>query len=117
MPQIKKKMIEDKAQRVNIKSKRKRTLFRKAIEVSQLCSIDILIIIRDNETNKLIEYSSGKSDSELFSINEAIKSKMCGKYTSIYYNDNSYNNLTPLYKLNAIEKNNTKRIEEAEMAL
>ena len=115
--QNQKKTIEDKVQRINIKSKRKRTLLRKAIEVSQLCSLDILIIIRDNETSKLIEYSSGKSDDQLFTFNEAVRSKMCGKYMPIYYNDNSYNHLTPCYKLKAMERNNTKRIEEAEMAL
>ena len=54
-----KSAIEDKVSRVNIKSKRKRTLLRKAIEVSRLCSLDILIIIRDNETRKIYEYNSG----------------------------------------------------------
>ena len=98
-----KKTIEDKAQRINIKSKRKRTLLRKAIEVSQLCSLDILIIIRDKETNKIIEYSSGKHDTELFSLNEAVRTKMSGQYIPIYYNDNSYKHLTPCYKLRAIE--------------
>ena len=54
-----KEVIEDKAKRINLKSKRKRTLIRKAIEVSQMCELDILILIQDRETNKLIEYNSG----------------------------------------------------------
>ena len=108
-----KKTIEDKAQRINIKSKRKRTLLRKAIEVSQLCSLDILIIIRDKETNKIIEYGSGKNDTEQFSLNEAIRAKMSGQYLPIYYNDTSYKHLTPCYKLKAMEKD-LKNLDEAE---
>ena len=58
--------IEDKQQRINVKSKRKRTLIRKAIEISKLCSLDILLIIKDEETKKIIEYNSGRSQPELF---------------------------------------------------
>ena len=64
----KKRAIEDKSNRINVKSKRKRTLLRKAIEVSQLCGLDIFIMIRDNETKKLMEYSSGKIEGELFTF-------------------------------------------------
>ena len=72
-----KKIIENKAQRINIKSKRKRTLLRKAIEVSQLCDLDILILIRDRETNKITEYNSGKYDQPkpLFTLRDAVESK------------------------------------------
>ena len=42
---IRKEVIEDKAKRINLKSKRKRTLIRKAIEVSQMCELEILILI------------------------------------------------------------------------
>ena len=76
----KKKVIEDKANRINIKSKRKRTLLRKAIEVSQLCCLDILIVIRDTESNKIIEYNSGKIGDKLFTFQEANISKLSGKY-------------------------------------
>ena len=51
--------IQDKSLRVNTKSKRKRTLIRKAIEVSKLCNLDILIVIKDDETDKIIEFNSG----------------------------------------------------------
>ena len=71
-----KSAIEDKVSRVNIKSKRKRTLLRKAIEVSRLCSLDILIIIRDNETRKIYEYNSGKEDSKLFTLQKAVEAKI-----------------------------------------
>ena len=74
------KTIEDKQQRINIKSKRKRTLLRKAIEVSQKCSLDILIVIRDNETNKVYEYNSGNIETDLFTLLEATRTKHSGAY-------------------------------------
>ena len=69
---VRKEVIEDKAKRINLKSKRKRTLIRKAIEVSQMCELDILILIQDRETNKLIEYNSGGLQKAIFTISEAI---------------------------------------------
>ena len=74
------KTIDNKQQRINIKSKRKRTLVRKAIEVSQMCSLDILIIIRDNETNKVYEYNSGNIETDLFTLLEATRTKQSGAY-------------------------------------
>ena len=64
-------VIDDKQQRINTKSKQKRTLIRKAIEVSKMCSLDILIVIRDKETNKLYEYNSGKPTDSLFTFLKA----------------------------------------------
>ena len=90
--------IEDKALRVNIKSKRKRTLLRKAIEVSKLCNLQILIIIQDNESNKIIEYNSGKSQLDHFSLERAIQIKQSNAFSHIFYNDTSYNDLTPNQK-------------------
>ena len=92
---VEKRAIEDKVSRVNIKSKRKRTLLRKAIEVSQLCSLDILIIIRDNETRKIYEYNSGKEDHKLFTLQKAVQAKIHDQYFSIVYNDTNYDNLIP----------------------
>ena len=63
-----KNVIEDKAKRTNLKSKRKRTLFRKAIEVSQMCQLDIFIAIHDRETRKVYQYNSGGVDTDPFSI-------------------------------------------------
>lgn len=73
---IQKNPVEDKDKRTNIKSKRKRTLIRKAIEISQLCSLDILIVIQDSENNKVIEYNSGATIDAMFTIQRAIEAKM-----------------------------------------
>ena len=51
-PQI--QWIKDKSKRQNHKSKRVRTLIRKAIEVSQMCDLDILIVVKDREFDKII---------------------------------------------------------------
>lgn len=53
-PQI--QMVKDKIKRINLKSKRKRTLIKKAIEVSHMCNLDIFIIINDRDCDKVIQY-------------------------------------------------------------
>ena len=90
-------IIDDKQQRINTKSKRKRTLIRKGIEVSQKCSLDILIVIRDKETNKIYEYNSGKPTDALFTFLEVSKLHQAQGYHSIVYTDMSYDALTPSY--------------------
>ena len=67
----KKNKIEDRIKRTNLKSKRKRTLIRKAIEVSQLCDLDIMILIQDRDTRKIIEYNSGGIDKQIFTFDDA----------------------------------------------
>ena len=96
--------IEDKTQRINIKSKRKRTLIRKAIEMSQLCSLEILIVIKDRETSKIIEYNSGKCEAEQFTIDAAIKAKSLDSFICTVYNDTSYDHLIPSNKLKVPER-------------
>lgn len=54
-----KEAIDDKLKRINLKSKRKRTLLKKIIEMSQMCKLEMLLIIHDAEMNKIIEYNSG----------------------------------------------------------
>ena len=54
--------VQDKVYRINIKSKRKRTLLRKAIEISKMCQLEIHIVIKDRETQKIIEYCSGEDE-------------------------------------------------------
>ena len=51
-------MIGDKNKRINLKSKRTRTLFRKAIEVSKMCNLDVFILINDRDTLRVTEYNS-----------------------------------------------------------
>ena len=53
-----KTLIEDKLKRINYKSKRTRTLIRKAIEVSQMCDLDVLLVLHDREFDKITQYNS-----------------------------------------------------------
>lgn len=66
-----KQIIQDKAKRINLKSKRTRTLIRKAIEVSQMCNLDIHIVLKDRDFNKVIEYNSISNDGFIFTIDHA----------------------------------------------
>ena len=45
--------INDRMKRINLKSKRLRNLIKKAIELSQMCDIDISLVLRDREMNKV----------------------------------------------------------------
>lgn len=71
----KKQLIDDKLKRINLKSKRKKTLIKKAIEISQMCQVDILLVIQDNEMKRLTEYNSGvnKTDGGLFTLECALQ--------------------------------------------
>ena len=70
-------MPETEAKRINLKSKRKRTLLRKAIEISQLsCELDIFILIRDNQSKKIYQYNSGGINKEPFDISKAVAALM-----------------------------------------
>ena len=61
-----KQMIEDRTKRINLKSKRTRTMYRKAIEVSQMCNLDIFILTLDRDTAKLVQYNSIRPDGTHF---------------------------------------------------
>lgn len=64
--------IDDRLKRINLKSKRKRTLLKKIIEMSQLCKLDMLLVIHDAEMNKVIEYNSGSQHlGTLFDLEKA----------------------------------------------
>ena len=52
------KRIEQKQARTNIKSMRRRNMFKKAIELHAMCDLDILIITHDKELNRLMVYNS-----------------------------------------------------------
>ena len=45
--------VENKTRRINIKSKRRKNIFKKSMELKNLCDLDILIIIKDKEFNKV----------------------------------------------------------------
>ena len=60
--------ISDYKQRVTTYSKRKRSLFKKAIELSILCDLDIFLVIFDKQKQKFFELNSSSDfDSKVVS--------------------------------------------------
>ena len=48
-----KEKIDNRLKRINLKSKRMRNLIKKSIELSQMCDLDISMVIRDREMDKI----------------------------------------------------------------
>ena len=70
-PSQKVQLVEDRHSRINMKSKRKKTIVKKLIEFSKMFDFDILLIIHDKEMSKLYEYNSGTEEQGLFTIDRA----------------------------------------------
>ena len=68
-------LVENKTKRVNLKCKRKRNLIKKAIELQKLTDLDICIVIKDDEMNKVIQFASNRPNSpeQQFSVDIANK--------------------------------------------
>lgn len=54
------KYVKDKTKRINIKSKRRRNLLKKAIEIKRMCGLQMFIVLQDTEFNKVFVYNSAK---------------------------------------------------------
>ena len=50
--------VEERHRRINIKSKRRRNIFKKAMELKSMCGLDVLIILKDPDYNKVQMYNS-----------------------------------------------------------
>ena len=60
---------------INVKSKRMRYLFKKAIELSKMCEMQVLIVVKDDQQDRVTMYRSGKKDSldgKAYSAEEAL---------------------------------------------
>ena len=88
-----------------------RSLFKKAIELSQMCDLDICIIVRDRLLDKVSQFTSSMSSesNEYFSIEKAheriMKDLQIGKNIRTY-TDKDYENLKVVAKAaaKAVEK-------------
>lgn len=83
-PCRKMQMVEDKHSRINMKSKRKKTLIKKVIEFSQLFGLDVMLIIHDKEALKLYEYNSGCAEQDRFTFKNAQKIREMAVYTAYH---------------------------------
>ena len=51
---------------INAKSKRRRNLVKKSIELSELCDLDVVLIIRDIKYHRVTTFESGSSTQNRF---------------------------------------------------
>ena len=88
-----------------MKSKRKNNLIKKTIEFEKMFDLDICIIIRDREVNKIYQYMSGQEETGYFNIYKAAKTvqqevKLSREY-QVYTRDdysNVFRTSNPIYK-------------------
>ena len=64
---------QNKARRVNLKSKRKRNLIKKAIELSKMLDMDMLMVFKDHDTGKVSQYTSGDKKTGRYTLDKAVK--------------------------------------------
>ena len=93
------KRCQNKARRLNLKSKRKRNMVKKAIELSEMLDMDMCIVFKDRDTDKITQYMSGGSRRELYTIERAMADIETWKYKERVikiYNDDDYNQFKSL---------------------
>ena len=86
-------VIDDRTKRINLKSKRKKTLMKKVMEMSQLFNLGIFLVIHDHEFNKVYEYNSGTYESGLFQIDDVhrvLKLAKCGEVLHKYFTNDDF---------------------------
>ena len=64
---------QNKKRRLNLKSKRKRNLIKKGIELSKMLDMELMVVFKCKDTGKVTVYSSGETPENLFSIDKAAK--------------------------------------------
>lgn len=47
------KFVEDRPRRMNMKCKRRKNILKKGMELQSMCGLEVLIIIKDPEFNKI----------------------------------------------------------------
>lgn len=92
-------VIQDHAKLTNVKSKRRRNLVKKAIELSNMCNVETIVVVRDQKNKRITLYESNGKE---FSIDDAkllfdcIKipdSDEALKWTKISYTNENYMNV------------------------
>lgn len=60
---------------INSKSKRRRNLVKKSIELSELCDVDVFLMIRDRKYQRVTTFESGGTDDgkDRFDIDMALQ--------------------------------------------
>lgn len=94
--------VENKERRVNLKCKRKRNFFKKAIELSCMCDMDVLVILKDRDSGRFQQYSSGADSATRFTVERAlqgIEAHLAQKRKVTKYEDEDYGRFKLKYGL------------------
>ena len=57
-------MVKEKQRRINIKSKRRRNFLKKAIELKRMCGLEMLVVIKDTEQNRVHVYNMIQAETQ-----------------------------------------------------
>lgn len=79
--------IENKSKKTIAYSKRKRGVLKKLIELSEMCSQDIFMVIWDKEKRKLVHYQSN-IDFNINKVNEIVLNNSKNSNSECYQNSN-----------------------------
>lgn len=82
--------IENNQKRITTFSKRKKNLFKKAIELSILCGVDIFIIVFDRDRQKFYELNT-TSDFDIQMINYMLDTVNRQQFYSRLWHNKDYN--------------------------
>ena len=95
-------MVKDKQRRINIKSKRRRNFLKKAIELKSMCGLEMLVVIKDTEQNRVHVYNmiqaQTQADCKLLSAIASMNSQSqpvtkVEHFKMLYYDDSCYDRL------------------------
>lgn len=106
------KQIENQSKLTNVKSKRRRNLVKKAIELSNLCDVETVLVVRDKKTKRITLYESSADE---FTLEDAkkllddIKFAQCPealKWSKISYTNENYMNIKeePVVHIDCVEQ-------------
>lgn len=98
---------QNKERRVNLKSKRKRNLVKKSIELCKMLDMKCLIIFKDLDTDKFSIYNSGDQRSGHFNLQtalEELRAYEAKRNVVRCFDDDDYEGLKVGHKVHALEK-------------
>lgn len=115
-----KQLIEDRLKRINMKSKRKKTLLKKVIEFSKMFDMQVFLVMHDQEMNKVIEYNSGSpekkgifdKDAAMYALMQAHNKIKIHKYVSDDFFKDKYSRKRGSYDSSASEDDSPEAPKE-----
>lgn len=95
------KLIKDQSKLTNVKSKRRRNLVKKAIELSNMCDVETILVVRDKKNKRVTLYEStpkefslddAKKLLDMIKLNQEVEDTGL-KWTKISYTNENYMNI------------------------